>query len=652
TQYIDEGKYASEPQIDSRANWDFAGWYADGAEAPFEFDTPIYDNITLYAHWKEKETEKPVEPEPVYWHIAYVSDYGNVPNDSIVEDGKTAGNPGGPIGYSEKNFDGWFENGSETPFDFESTPITHDYTLYAHWSEKPVPPVPETVTVTFTTAHGTAPEPQTVIVGDKVEKPTDPQATGYIFGGWCTDQECKTKYDFDTPVTDYLILYAKWTEEPSPVPEYFTVTFYTRYGKVPESQLIEKGQKVEKPADPESQGHIFDGWCTDQECKTKYDFNTPVTAHMTLYAKWTEEPTTPVVTYKVTFYTERGTVTPVQQTVEKGKCVAEPVPPSAEGYVFGGWYAEKECKNRYNFNTPVTADITLFAKWTPVQKENFQVVFSANGHGTAPESQIVQQGQKASRPKDPEATGYVFNGWYIDPQGTQAYDFNAAVSSNLTLYAKWSPVVYTVRFDSNGGTGTMQSMSCSYGSVYNFTANAFARTGYTFEGWNTKADGTGVYFPNQSQFSNLTTTSGATVSLYAQWRNNYNVIQGIGAKIQKGGTNPYRFRTDGDYSKFLGITIDKNNVSSSQYTLSGDAGNTCVDLKPEFFNQMPIGTHTIVFNYVDGSCQTTFEILSKTPKTGDTNNMLIWIIIAIVCIILIGVIVLILLGKRKKNKYY
>ena len=76
---------------------------------------------------------------------------------------------------------------------------------------------------------------------------------------------------------------------------------------------------------------------------------------------------------------------------------------------------------------------------------------------------------------------------------------------------------YSVKFNANGGTGTMSNESFTYGTAKALTANAFKRTGYTFQGWATSSSGSKVYNDKQS-VSNLTTTSGAVVNLYAVWK--------------------------------------------------------------------------------------------------------------------------------------
>ena len=95
---------------------------------------------------------------------------------------------------------------------------------------------------------------------------------------------------------------------------------------------------------------------------------------------------------------------------------------------------------------------------------------------------------------------------------------------------------YSVKFNANGGTGTMANESFTYGTAKALTANAFTRTGYTFQGWATSASGAKVYNDKQS-VSNLTQTSGAVVNLYAVWK----VVRG---KVQLWEGGPYWAETN------------------------------------------------------------------------------------------------------------
>lgn len=97
------------------------------------------------------------------------------------------------------------------------------------------------------------------------------------------------------------------------------------------------------------------------------------------------------------------------------------------------------------------------------------------------------------------------------------------LDGNGTLTANWTSNNYTVIFNGNNATqGSMANQSFRYDVAQNLRANSFSRIGYTFTGWNTKADGTGTNYSNQQSVKNLTTANGGTVTLYAQWKiNNY-----------------------------------------------------------------------------------------------------------------------------------
>lgn len=111
-------------------------------------------------------------------------------------------------------------------------------------------------------------------------------------------------------------------------------------------------------------------------------------------------------------------------------------------------------------------------------------------------------------------SGWVFSGWTTAADGTgTTYTDGASIStsSDLTLYAKWLPgVTHTVTFDANSGTGTMANQVS--GTTSNLSNNTFTRTGYTFAGWNTSADGTGFAYINGASYS-----FSSDVTMYAQW---------------------------------------------------------------------------------------------------------------------------------------
>ena len=124
---------------------------------------------------------------------------------------------------------------------------------------------------------------------------------------------------------------------------------------------------------------------------------------------------------------------------------------------------------------------------------------------------------------EPARTGYTFQGWSTEESGGTTYQAGNTIPANenvLTLYTIWTANPYTVEFHANGGDGSISNQAFTYDVPQALTANTFTRTGYTFAGWNTAADGTGTAYADGSQVSNLTAVSGGTVTLYAQWTAN------------------------------------------------------------------------------------------------------------------------------------
>lgn len=139
----------------------------------------------------------------------------------------------------------------------------------------------------------------------------------------------------------------------------------------------------------------------------------------------------------------------VEKTVYSG---GVPTAPSTENdnAIFKGWYTDKDCTdgNEYDLATPVTGDITVYAKWA----EAVLVRFHMNGHGEAIPTVKLEKGGKAVKPVNPEAYGFTFVGWYTDSGCTEGkeFDFAAALDKSVDVYAKWTPLFSYIEI---GGTG-------------------------------------------------------------------------------------------------------------------------------------------------------------------------------------------------------
>lgn len=231
------------------------------------------------------------------------------------------------------------------------------------------------------------------------------------------------------------------------------------------------------------------------------------------------------VSYTVTFeynYGNKG----VYQTasVESGKTVDQPTIPIRYGYVFDGWYTAETDGEKFDFNTIISEDITLYAKWeeyryvviptpTPVY---YTVTFDANGGTTA--SDYVKVASGSAIGVLPEATkeGHTFLGWYTDEtEGTQI-TASTTITENMTVYAHWVVTEigtgnYRVTFDKNDGTaGVYQVQWVDAGEMVSEPIEP-TRELYRFTGWYMESAAITEYDFNTPVISDLT--------LYAGWGN-------------------------------------------------------------------------------------------------------------------------------------
>ena len=214
--------------------------------------------------------------------------------------------------------------------------------------------------------------------------------------------------------------------------------------------------------------------------------------------------------YTVTFSSNGGSAVKAQ-TVKNGAKASKPADPTKSGYLFKGWYSDKSLTKAFNFNSTVKSNLTLYAKWEA--KAACTVTFNANG-GTAVKAQSVSSGAKASKPADPARPGHAFKGWYSDESLTKAYDFNSAVGSDLTLYAKWEANKYTVTFVSNGGT-SVAKQTVAYGAKASKPSDPTLDDSL-FVGWYTDTACTEAYDFGSAVKSDL--------ALYAKWTSQFYAV--------------------------------------------------------------------------------------------------------------------------------
>jgi len=264
---------------------------------------------------------------------------------------------------------------------------------------------------------------------------TDPSGPVYSFNG---------NDDIPSRNTDFSF-YEVWKP-------YYVVTYDHNYdGCANFTREVDGGSNAESVSANSRDDYTFVRWCSNPECTIQYDFTTVLTQNITIYAQWKKK-------HDVTFYT----ITDIKddnisiQHKKDGETIDDPHV-SKTGYDFGGWFTSKDRTEASSWNFANTlsedhpVDFKLYPKWT---KQKRTVSFDYCGYGTN-FSKEVDYDTAVSRPADPsENPGYKFDNWYqkSGDEFTSEWQFSSGVKTNMTLYAKFSPVVYAVEYNQNGKT--------------------------------------------------------------------------------------------------------------------------------------------------------------------------------------------------------
>ena len=136
------------------------------------------------------------------------------------------------------------------------------------------------------------------------------------------------------------------------------------------------------------------------------------------------------------------------------------------------------------------------------------------------DNKVVEQkefisGDTITKIKDPIKKGYILDGWYADSEYESEFDFSKPIYENGECYAKWTPIKYTIKFDANGGVGSMEDIELSYDESYTLPNNEFYKPQYNFVGW--KVEGEDKEYNNNQIVRNLTDINNDIVTLVAKW---------------------------------------------------------------------------------------------------------------------------------------
>jgi uncharacterized repeat protein (TIGR02543 family) len=366
--------------------------------------------------------------------------------------------------------------------------------------------------------------------------------TGYAFNGWNTHADDSGRNYADKESVENLsdvengsiTIYAQWT------PNGYTVNFDGNSSDGGSMTMQTFVYDVEQNLTTNSftrTGYAFNGWNTNLDGSgTSYmneasikNLSNVVNGNITLYAQWTAS------SYTVTFNgngSDGGSmaiqtfVYDVEQNLTTNSL-------TKTGYTFNGWNTvangsgtsymnEAAVKNLSNM---ANGNITLYAQWIT---NGYTVNFDGNGSddGSMAVQTFVYDVEQNLTTNSFTRTGYTFNGWNTNKDGNGTSYMNEASVKNLsnvengdvTLYAQWTANSYAVTFDGNGSDGgSMAIQTFVYDVEQNLTTNSFTKTGYTFNGWNTVANGSGTSYMNKAAVKNLSNMANGEITLYAQW---------------------------------------------------------------------------------------------------------------------------------------
>ena len=358
------------------------------------------------------------------------------------------------------------------------------------------------------------------------------------------------------------------------------VTNATVPAKVEVEPSITKGLVAATAARP---NYTFDGWYLDPTYNIKAPgadpatgdptyqqmslFQTPVDNTITLYAKWTEEP---VVILYISANLDQGKVSRDRDVTYPHTGVPEvkgSVAQAKDGYHFVAWKKlsgnalldlaseawtpepGKVLPQRQKVSgEKVYVEATYVALFAP--DVTYEVLYDGNGATSdVPADQTDMAFTDSASPTTPKRTGYTFDGWFFEldekgkgvgnpitkehPQYDQDLAMGDATKLSVTLHAAWTPITYVVRFNPNGGVGTMENQDFTYDVADNLRKNAFTKKGKRFAGWidvdptgtaleNASAKeittlGTGSVYGDQASVVNLGQVQNQIVDLYALW---------------------------------------------------------------------------------------------------------------------------------------
>lgn len=450
--------------------------------------------------------------------------------------------------------------------------------------------------------------------------------TGYTFKNWNKKADgSSTSYRNKQSVKNLsstqgatVNLYAQWT------PNKYTIKFNGNGNTGGSTASMSMTYDVAKDLTVNGftkTGHTFNGWNTKADgsgtnYKNKQSVKNLTSKNgvtITLYAKWTPNK------YTVSYNANSGSGAPANQTKTYGvDLTLSSTKPTRTGYTFSKWNTKADgTGTNYNSGAKYTgnANLTLYAVWTPIK---YTVTYNANGGTGAPSNQTKTYGVDLTLSSTkPTRMGYTFSKWNTKADG-KGTNYNSGAkytgNENLTLYAQWNPIKYTIRYETAGGTITSSSYTTSYTINDSVTIPNAAKTGHTFDGWRiTKTDGnwTNTTKNYQSQTWKAGESYGSP-TLTAQWTPITYAVK----YHANGGTN-----VPGNQIKTYGVDLTLSSTKPTRTGYTFVKWNTKADGTGTGYN--PSGKYTNNANltlYAQWEAERTLSLEAITPNAPYREN--------------------------------
>ena len=383
----------------------------------------------------------------------------------------------------------------------------------------------------------------------------------------------------------------------------YTVTFQSEGGSEVASQ-IRANTPADQPADPTKEGYTFIGWYNGE---SEWNFETPVTADLTLTAKWQ------INRYTITFDTAGGSEVP-SITQDYGTAITAPANPTKTGYTFAGW-------DKTIPTTMPAGDMTITARWT----ENRVIV-------------IIRPDDSKDEP-DP-GTIHQWGPWRSNGDGTHTRRCTASGcfdqqngkccggTPNCTQRA--SCILCGAKY---GKTDPTRHASLEKLEAIAATAAANGRV----ECWHCTA--CDKYFADASGKTELTAENTVTEKVPPS------IIQGSDARWKKGESSTLTFRSDAAFEDFAEVLVDGAALPSESYEKRNGEGNIIVELRESYLEQLAEGEHTLAIRSARGDATTHFTVEAAPDETHPVSW---WVYAAALGAFAIGTCVAVISFRRKK----